>query len=113
MRSKVVDKLRRSVNGHGGNQTAVGDIGSAMGDILEGYGPETDWWSLGAMVYELTYGVAPFFAPDVPTTYQRVLSHKVSFDVLFSILKYFLERKGWMGLYVIKGLIDVGKENVL
>ncbi|KAF8604349.1 kinase-like protein [Ceratobasidium sp. AG-I] len=78
VRSKVVDKLRRSVNGHGGNQTAVGDIGSAMGDILEGYGPETDWWSLGAMVYELTYGVAPFFAPDVPTTYQKVLNHKAS-----------------------------------
>jgi serine/threonine protein kinase len=74
IRSKVVDRLRRSVNGNGG-----GGEGKGQGDeVQEGYGPETDWWSLGAMVYELAYGVAPFFAPDVATTYKKVLGHKVS-----------------------------------
>jgi len=24
-------------------------------------GLKTDWWSLGAMVYEMAYGIAPFF----------------------------------------------------
>ena len=42
------------------------------------YGRETDWWSLGAMVYEMTYGIAPFFARDIATTYYRITAHEVS-----------------------------------
>ncbi|TFK19767.1 kinase-like protein [Coprinopsis marcescibilis] len=42
----------------------------------EGYGIETDWWSLGAMLYELAYGIAPFFANEIRHTYQRILNHQ-------------------------------------
>lgn len=42
------------------------------------YGSEVDWWSLGAMLYELTYGVAPFFAKDIRTTYLRILDYQTS-----------------------------------
>jgi serine/threonine protein kinase len=41
------------------------------------YGLEVDWWSLGAMLYELAYGVAPFFAKDIRTTYLRILDYQV------------------------------------
>ncbi|KAI5118719.1 hypothetical protein M0805_004517 [Coniferiporia weirii] len=47
-----------------------------QGDM--GYGRETDWWSLGAMLYELAYGVAPFFANDIRQTYLRIVEHKTS-----------------------------------
>ncbi|KAJ7054183.1 kinase-like protein [Mycena amicta] len=53
------------------------DISSAPEDPY-GYGPETDWWSLGAMLYEMVYGVAPFFATDIRKTYLRIIDHETS-----------------------------------
>ncbi|KAF8623794.1 hypothetical protein AX17_007297 [Amanita inopinata Kibby_2008] len=47
-------------------------------ETAEGYGLETDWWSLGAMLYELAYGVAPFFASDIRQTYLRIINHEKS-----------------------------------
>ncbi|KAK7049875.1 hypothetical protein VNI00_005305 [Paramarasmius palmivorus] len=44
----------------------------------EVYGLETDWWSVGAMAYELVYGVAPFFAEDIKSTYVRIMDFKNS-----------------------------------
>ena len=54
-----------------------------------GYGRETDWWSLGIMVYELVYGVTPFFAKDIRRTYDRITNHQVQinfFDIVISTL---------------------------
>ncbi|KAF7324690.1 hypothetical protein MKEN_00510500 [Mycena kentingensis (nom. inval.)] len=51
---------------------------SASQDEAYGYGIETDWWSLGAMLYEMVYGVAPFFAADIGRTYLRIVEHERS-----------------------------------
>jgi serine/threonine protein kinase len=46
-----------------------------------GYGRETDWWSLGATIYELVFGVAPFFAKDIRGTYDLIINHEVRKDI--------------------------------
>ena len=43
-----------------------------------GYGAETDWWSTGAMIYEMVFGVAPFFARDIRSTYLKIVDFKKS-----------------------------------
>ncbi|KAF9044129.1 kinase-like domain-containing protein [Panaeolus papilionaceus] len=71
--------------------------GKGDGKEEEGYGVETDWWSFGAMLYEMVYGVAPFFAGDVRQTYNRIMNHERSlkFDKGIQIspqLQHFLHR---------------------
>ncbi|KAF8876926.1 kinase-like domain-containing protein [Infundibulicybe gibba] len=60
---------------------------SQMSSNSDGYGLETDWWSLGAMLYEMAYGVAPFFATDIRQTYLRIIDHERSlrFDESISL----------------------------
>jgi serine/threonine protein kinase len=53
-----------------------------------GYGRETDWWSLGAMLYEMAYGFAPFFAKDIRQTYLRIMDHEVRFTVIQRSLRF-------------------------
>ncbi len=54
------------------------DEASARKHKPTGYGRETDWWSMGAMLYEMAYGVAPFFSREIRHTYARIMDHHVS-----------------------------------
>jgi serine/threonine protein kinase len=53
------------------------DDDDSMEDNDKGYGMEVDWWSAGVLLYEMAYGVAPFFAENVQTTYLRIMDHEV------------------------------------
>jgi len=43
-----------------------------------GYGQESDWWSLGVIMYECLVGYPPFYADDPITTCKKILSWKTS-----------------------------------
>ncbi|GBE86225.1 kinase-like protein [Sparassis crispa] len=51
------------------------DSSAVPQDNTQGYGRETDWWSTGAMLYEMTHGIAPFFANDIRRTYLKITEH--------------------------------------
>ncbi|GAK68062.1 uncharacterized protein PAN0_035d6294 [Moesziomyces antarcticus] len=42
------------------------------------YGPQVDWWSFGVMLYEMRFGVLPFFADKMEETYEKIKAHSTS-----------------------------------
>ncbi|EPS64760.1 hypothetical protein M569_10013, partial [Genlisea aurea] len=41
--------------------------------LKKGYGVECDWWSLGAIMYEMLIGYAPFYSDDTMTTCKKIV----------------------------------------
>jgi len=60
-------------------EMSADEVDEGQTDMGEGgYGVETDWWSTGAMIYEMVYGVAPFFARDIRSTYLKIIDFRTS-----------------------------------
>ncbi|KAJ7955922.1 Serine/threonine-protein kinase [Quillaja saponaria] len=44
--------------------------------LKKGYGVECDWWSLGAIMYEMLVGYPPFYSDDPVTTCRKIVRWK-------------------------------------
>lgn len=42
--------------------------------LKKGYGVECDWWSLGAIMYEMLVGYPPFYSDDPMTTCRKIIN---------------------------------------
>uniref|UniRef100_A0A7S3GEJ1 non-specific serine/threonine protein kinase n=1 Tax=Palpitomonas bilix TaxID=652834 RepID=A0A7S3GEJ1_9EUKA len=45
----------------------------------KGYGKDVDWWSLGILIYEMTYGRPPFYSENTSQMYEKILKDPVRF----------------------------------
>lgn len=62
-----------------------------------GYGPSVDWWSLGALCFEMLSGKAPFVAKNEKELFKKILNERPSFPSFLtssahSLLRGMLEK---------------------
>lgn len=43
------------------------------------YGKAIDWWSLGTLIYEMLYGLPPFFDKNLPRMCEKILRNDLTF----------------------------------
>lgn len=46
--------------------------------LRKGYGKAVDWWSMGALVYEMTAGYPPFQGKTLKELNRKILNERVS-----------------------------------
>jgi len=49
----------------------------------EKYGRATDWWSFGAIIYEMLIGQPPFYSKERPKLFKAILENEVRLDFNF------------------------------
>ncbi|KAI3381118.1 hypothetical protein SNEBB_007532 [Seison nebaliae] len=80
--------------------TFCGTIEYMAPEILwrNGHGKEVDWWSLGALMYDMLTGAPPFTASNRKGTIDKILNGRISFPLFISgearrLVKGLLKRK--------------------
>lgn len=83
---KIVDFGLAKVINSGQTYTFCGTPDYLAPEVIlnEGYDWAVDFWGLGVLVYEMTAGVAPFYAETPMETYEKALSGHVHIPGHFS-----------------------------
>ena len=81
----------------------------------EGYGEEVDWWSVGAIFYEMLIGIPPFYSPNPQLTCSKIINYtqylkipdeanisKEAEKLIFGFLTEPKKRFGYRGIEEIK-----------
>ena len=42
--------------------------------VFQGYDQSVDWWCLGAVLYEMLYGLPPFYSRNTSEMYDRIVN---------------------------------------
>ncbi|KAL7548649.1 hypothetical protein ACHAWF_011919 [Thalassiosira exigua] len=92
---KIVDFGLAKIISNGQTYTFCGTPDYLAPEVIlnEGYDWAVDYWGLGVLIYEMTAGVAPFYAESPMETYEKVLSGHVHIPAHFSITAASLIKK--------------------
>lgn len=53
----------------------------------KGHNRPADWWTLGILIYEMLYGIPPFYSSSVNNMYRKIIREKVIFKKNLKISK--------------------------